>query len=407
MSIVTGSSAAPEDGATHRLSRLLAELPDRQGFGDATLIRLSEGSIDLGGGNPDTALLPTALYRDAAHAVTDDDSFDTLLRYSPSAGLGSFRGAIAAREQVSSDRIIVTNGGAHGLALSVLAVLDPGDTIVVDDPVYPLFLRVLELVGVNVVALPVGPDGIDVDALAGRLRSGLRPKALFTVPTFQNPSGGTLSAEKSAALVDLAERYGFTIIADDPYREIAFPGTVVPDRPRLRDTDRVVAVNSFSKTLGPGLRLGWLTVPGALSAGFTKLRNRLDGQTSGVLQAIVERMLADERYPGAISAAAEGYQRKARSLTTALRVQFDGRVELTEPSGGFFVWARPAGDFDPERLFETAQDLGVTFQRGEWFAAGAEAFRGYLRLSFSEPSDERLQAGVERLAHAWRSVLDS
>lgn len=405
MSTVTDSAPAPRhtDSAAG-LSTMLAGLPERQGFGDATLIRLAEGAIDLGGGNPDTDLLPTALYRDAANAVATSESFPELLRYSASAGLSSFRAAIAAREQVAAERIIVSNGGAHGLALAVLGLLDPGDTIVVDDPVYPLFLRVLDLVGVNIVAIPVSHDGIDVDVLAARLRDGLRPKALFTVPTFQNPSGVTLSAEKSAALVDLAEHYGFTIIADDPYREIAFPTTVVPDRPRLRDSDRVLAVNSFSKTLGPGLRLGWLTVPEALSASFTKLRNRIDGQSNGVLQATVERMLADERYPAAIAVAGEGYARKAQVLTTALRERFGDRVVVAAPTGGFFVWARLVGDFDPARLFDTAQDVGVSYQRGEWFAAGSEPFRGFVRLAFSEQGDDDLREGVDRLARAWQAV---
>ena len=400
-------TATPTDARAHATvlatSTLLATLPERQGFGDATLIRLSEGSIDLGGGNPSTGLLPTDLYRDAALGVTTDPGFPALLRYSPAPGLPTLRRAIAAREQVDAERVIVTNGGAHGLALAVLATLNPGDTIVVDDPVYPLFLRTLELVGVNVVALPVASDGIDVDALAHRLREGLRPTALFTVPTFQNPAGATLSAEKSAALVDLAERYGFTIIADDPYREISFPGTVVPARPRLRDTDRVVAVNSFSKTLGPGLRLGWLTVPGDLTAGYTKLRNRLDGQTSGVLQAVVERMLADQRFTPAITAAGAGYAQKARVLTDALRDQFGDDIELVEPTGGFFVWARLPGTFDSARVFDAAQNLGVTYQRGEWFSAGSEQFRGFVRLSYSEPDAVALREGVARLAQAWRA----
>lgn len=408
MNTVTDSAPAPRltDPALG-LSTLLAGLPERQGFGDATLIRLAEGSIDLGGGNPDTGLLPTGLYRDAGAAVVASEAFPDLLRYSASAGLPSFRAAIASREQVDAERVIVSNGGAHGLALAVLGLLDPGDTIVVDDPVYPLFLRVLDLVGVNVVAIPVSLDGIDVDVLAERLRDGLRPKALFTVPTFQNPSGVTLSTEKSAALVDLADRYGFTIIADDPYREITFPATVVPNHPRLRDSDRVVAVNSFSKTLGPGLRLGWLTVPAVLSDSFTKLRNRLDGQTSGILQATVERMLADERYPAAIASAGEGYARKAQVLTTQLRERFGDRIEVTDPTGGFFVWARLLGDFDPAHLFDTAQDLGVSYQRGEWFAAGAEPFRGFVRLAFSEQGDDDLREGVDRLARAWQAMPET
>lgn len=384
-------------------SALLSSLPERQGFGDATLIRLAEGSIDLGGGNPSTELLPVDLYRDAVHAMTSAPGFPALLRYSPAAGLPGLRAAIARRERVEPERILVTNGGAHGLALAVLGTLDPGDTIVVDDPVYPLFLRVLDLVGVNVVGVPVTADGIDVDALADRLRAGLRPRALFTVPTFQNPAGVTLTEEKSAALVELAERYGFTILADDPYRDVAFPGAAAPDRPRLRESDRVIAINSFSKTLGPGLRLGWLTLPAALTPAFTKLRNRLDGQTSGPLQETARRILDDERFDAALAAAGAGYELKAKALTAALRREFGDGVEVAEPRGGFFVWARLLGDLDFERVFETAQDLGVTYQRGEWFSAGGPQFRGFVRLSYSEPDIPDVNEGVARLARAWRA----
>jgi 2-aminoadipate transaminase len=389
-------------------STLLAGLPARQGFGDATLIRLSENSIDLGGGNPATELLPIDVYRDAVHEVTTSAAFPSLLRYSPAPGLPSLRAAIAEREGVSPERVLVTNGGAHGLALAVLATLDPGDTIVVDDPVYPLFLRVLDLVGdVDVVPIGVATDGIDVDALETRLHAGLRPKALFTVPTFQNPSGFTLSDEKAARLVELAERFGFTIIADDPYRDIAFPGTPVPERGRLLGTDRVIGVNTFSKTLGPGLRLGWIVVPEALAERFTRLRNRLDGQSSGILQAIVERMLRDDRFDVAIAAAGEGYQHKARVLTSALREQFAGAVDVDDPTGGFFVWARLHGDLDFARLFEDAQDIGVTYQRGEWFSASGDGFRGYVRLSYSEPDEAALREGVARLARAWRTLTQA
>lgn len=386
-------------------SALLAGLPARQGFGDATLIRLPPGAVDLGGGNPATDLLPLDVYRDAFQTVTVGEGFPSLLKYSPAAGLPSLRAVIAQREGVPPDRVLITNGGAHGLALAVLSTLDPGDLIVVDDPVYPLFLRVLDLIGVEVAPIPVGADGIDTDVLERRLRAGLRPKALFTVPTFQNPSGVTLSAEREAALVALADKYGFAIIADDPYRAIAFPGTVVPERTAFRDSDRVFSVNTFSKTLGPGLRLGWIVLPAALSERVSWLRNRIDGQTGGVVQAVVERMLTDERLEPSIIAASEAYASKARQLTTALRAEFGDDVEVADPQGGFFAWARIGGELDFGELFDMAQDRGVTYQRGEWFAAAGEGFRGFARLSFSEQSEADLVAGVARLADAWRELI--
>lgn len=385
-------------------SALLAGLPARRGFGDATLIRLAPGAIDLGGGNPATGLLPLDVYRDAFRAITEGDAFAPILKYTASSGLSELRSRIAAREGVSTDRVLITNGGAHGLALAVLSTLDPGDLIVVDDPVYPLFLRVLDVIGVEVAPLRVGADGIDVEELERRLREGLRPKALFTVPTFQNPSGVTLSAEKEAALVALAEKYGFTIIADDPYRAIAFPGVVVPRRRAFSGSDHVLGVNTFSKTLGPGLRLGWIVLPAALSERVTWLRNRLDGQTSGILQAVVARMLDDERLDPSIAAAATEYALKARVLTGALHSAFGDEVDVADSQGGFFAWARLIGDVDFTRLFEAAQDRGVFYQRGEWFAAADEGYSGFLRLSFSEVSADDLIEGVSRLAQAWREL---
>lgn len=388
-------------------SALLASLPDRQGFGDATLIRHAPGSIDLGGGNPDTSVLPTDLYAAAVRDLTDDPGFAATLRYAPAAGTDSLRALLAEREGVAVERVVVTSGGIHGLALAVLGTVGRGDAVVVDDPVFPLFLRVLDLVGdVEVVPVRVDGAGLDVDLLEQRLRAGLRPAALFTVATFHNPTGATLSAERSARLVELAEHYGFTVFVDDPYREIAFDRDAVPLRPGLRDSDRVIGVHTFSKTLGPGLRLGWDVVPSHLAPAFVKLRNRLDGQASGFLQEVVQRVLEAPGHEASLASARQHYARKARALREALVRALGDDVDAPEPEGGFFLWARvdPArGDVD--RLLDVAQDEGVFYQRGEWFAvADPQALRGHLRLSFSERSVAELQEGVERLARAWRSV---
>lgn len=384
-------------------SRLLASLPARSGFGDASLIRHREGSIDLGGGNPDPETLPVDLYRDAVRAVTDADGFAASLKYVPAVGIPALRAWLAAREGVAESRILVTTGGAHGLALAALATLDAGDVVVVDDPVYPLFLRTLELVGAEVVPVRVGAEGIDVDALAQRLREGLRPKALFTVPTFQNPSGVTLPDDRARRLAELAETYGFALLLDDPYREVPFVAGSVDVRSRLTDSDRTIAVNTLSKTLGPALRLGWLVVPEHLSERIVRLRNRLDGQTSGPVQEIALRILQQPGYARALTLAGAHYAGKAEALGAALRERFGDRIEFAAPEGGFFLWARLRDDdLDTERLHDVAQEEGVFFQRGEWFAAADPAHvRGFLRLSYSEPTIPQLRTAAERLHRAW------
>ncbi len=387
-------------------SALLAGLPDRQGFGDATLIKLREGSVDLGGGNPDPDLLPTDLYRDAVREVTESARFANSLRYTPAAGIDSLREFLAAREGVGRDRVIVTSGGIHGLALAALGTVDPGDVVLVDDPIFPLFPRVLDLVGATIESVPVTGDGIDVEVLADKLRAGLRPAALFTVPTFQNPTGAVLSEERAGRLAELAEHYGFTIYLDDPYREIGFPGYTAPDHSVLRASDRVIGVNTFSKTLGPALRLGWVVVPESLSPQFVKLRNRLDGQASGVLQEIVLSIISRPEYADRIAAAGAAYEEKSRVLRDVLAKEFGDALELDEAHGGFFLWGRLRDTtLDSQRLFDLAQEGGVTYQRGEWFAADpATDLTGHVRLSFSEPSRADLRLGAERLADAWRTL---
>lgn len=386
-------------------SRLLGGLPGRQGFGDASLIRHREGSIDLGGGNPDTSVLPIGLYRDAVRDLTDAPDFAASLRYTPAGGIPALRQWIAEREGVDPARVIVTAGGAHGLALAALGALDPGDVIVVDDPVYPLFLRTLDLLDVTAVPVRVGPTGLDVDELERQLEAGLRPRALFTVPTFQNPSGGTLSEHDGRRLADLADRYGFTLILDDPYREVSFVAGTVDVRSRLLDSDRVIAVNTFSKTLGPALRLGWIVVPAHLSEQFLKLRNRLDGQTSGTLQEIVLRIVQRPEYAAGLAAAGTVYAAKAEALGRALRDRFGDDISFTAPEGGFFLWARLGGDLDFARLHDIAQEEGVFFQRGEWFGVdGEEHLRGFVRLSFSELPVDRLEEGAARLHRAWEKT---
>ncbi|MGP3536201.1 aminotransferase-like domain-containing protein [Microbacterium sp. RD1] len=386
-------------------SALLAGLPSRQGFGDASLIRHRPGSIDLGGGNPDTSVVPVELYRDAVRDLTEHPGFAASLRYVPAAGIPELRAWLAEREGVDDSRILVTAGGTHGLALAVLASLDPGDLILVDDPVYPLFLRILDLVPVRVEPLRVRDDGVDIDDLERRLRAGLRPRALFTVPTFHNPTGASLAVGGARRLADLAERYGFTLILDDPYREVSFTPRPGAKRSSATESDRVVAVNAFSKTLGPALRLGWMVVPADLSEQYVKLRNRLDGQTSGVLQEMVLRIVRRPEYDAGLRSAGEVYAGKAALLAEALTDAFADEISFTAPTGGFFLWARLHGDIDFSRLHDLAQDEGVFYQRGEWFAVDDDAhLRGFVRLSFSEQSPADLREGVDRLRRAWLRV---
>lgn len=389
-------------------SRLLEGLPERSGFGDATLIPRIPGLINLGGGDPEAPALPARLFDRATKGLFDDPEVATkVLKYSHSAGLPEMRETIGEREGIAPERVVVTTGGANGMALSVLGVLDDGDTVVVDDPVYPLFLRTLDLVNVSVESVPVDAHGLDTAALETKLRAGLRPKAVYTVPTYQNPSGAILTLEREAHLVELAEHYGFTVLVDDPYREVTFSGEPPRERRPFIDTDHTILINSFSKTLGPGTRLGWLGVPEHLTHSYTKLRNRLDGQSSGIVQELVRRVITDPGYREALSDAGAYYRQKAQTLKAALREQFGELIKWNEPEGGFFLWCWLEDDIDFTAMFDAAQRLGVTYQRGDWFAPlpqDAPRLKNALRLSYCELGEDQLRLGAERLGAAWREV---
>ncbi|MEU0647884.1 PLP-dependent aminotransferase family protein [Streptomyces umbrinus] len=388
------------------LTALARGLSAPKGFVDASLAASVPGTIRLLGGIPAPEALPgEAIGRASAQLWQDPDAVIASLQYSPARGSEALRDWIAKREGVDPSRIVVTNGGMHGLALSVLTVVERGATVAVDDPVFPGFLWALEVATTRILPVPVVADGFDVEHLARRLADGARIAAAYTVPDFHNPAQVSLSAPKRQALVELAERYGFYVIIDDPYRELRFggqdQGVAV-----FHQSDRAIHVNTFTKTLGPGLRVGWLVLPDHLVDPVIRLRNRLDVHTSSVTQAIVERLLTDDPqcFDRIVRGATALYQVRAGVLIDALQEQLPGAFDIVAPEGGLFLWPRLTDDaVDPAALFRRAAAHGVVYQPGEFFAAdprGRSSVR-HLRLSYSDRTPEELREAVRRLALAF------
>ncbi|WP_020016634.1 aminotransferase-like domain-containing protein [Promicromonospora sukumoe] len=375
-----------------------------KGFGDQSLLSPRPDAIRLLGGIPDPSALPLAELRESLGEVWDADGAAAALQYSGSHGFEGLRGWIAAREGVDPRRILITNGGMHGLSLTVQALVERGGRVAVDNPVYPLFLRTLELVGADTLPVPVEADGLDVEHLARRLADGERIAAVYTVPDFHNPSQGTLSAAKRAALVELAERYGFVVIADDPYRELRFGGTD-QGRQVFFGSEHVVHVNTFTKTLGPGLRLGWLVLPDHLVDAFVRLRNRQDSHSSTFVQTLVEHLLVSRPgwFDATLTEARELYRHRAELLVAELAARLPGRLDATVPEGGFFLWPRITDDaVDARALHARASAEGIDYQQGEFFVTGpgTDSARR-LRLAYGDRTDDELRTAVERLARAF------
>jgi 2-aminoadipate transaminase len=309
---------------------------------------------------------------------------------------------------VAVERVIITNGGFHGLSLAVQTVVERGGLVAVDNPIFPLFLRGLELSAADILPIRVGSAGLDVGELADRLRDGARPAALYTVPDFHNPTQGTLPAAARAELVRLAEQYGFIILADNPYRELWFSGG--PDSvDAFHSSEHVIHINTFTKTLGPGLRLGWIVVPDRLAKDIVALRSRQDSHSSTLVQAVVGELLTSD--PGVFDAtlgrARALYLNRARTLVAALEREAPGAFQSVLPGGGLFLWPRLSDDrIDADRLAADSSAEGVEYQRGSFFPSGpgTDAAR-HLRLAFGHVSEPQLEEAAARLGRALRKQV--
>ncbi|MFF2084058.1 PLP-dependent aminotransferase family protein [Nocardia sp. NPDC058176] len=388
------------------LATVLSDLATRRstlgGFGPAPT-GLAPDAIRLLGGTPGDEALPTEqLQRVFAETLADPAVSVAALQYSTAPGIEPLRAWIAAHEGTDPDRVLVTNGALHGLSLLFSAVLDPGDTVAVESPTFPLALRVLGHRGARVVPVPVTADGLDLDSLEQRLRDGLRIKLLYLIPDFQNPTGATLPAVDRARAAELGERYGFLVVSDNPYRDLRFAGDPVDDL--SLDSDAVVRVNTFSKTLGPGVRLGWLVTPEWLRPSLTQLRANIDQHTSLLTQTAIARLL---HTPGAfddiLTHARTLYSERAAALTGELRDALPGTLDITDAEGGIFLWARATDpDLDLTAVQTRARALGTDFSLGRYFdPEGAVHYTDHLRLGFSNNTSADLRVAARRLAEAF------
>ncbi len=363
------------------------------------LLKLVEqpGMLSLAGGLPAPESFPVARMREAVDRVLGSSTgLASPLQYGPTEGVGPLRDwvALQAGGGATQDNVVITTGSQQALDLLAHALCDPGDMVVVEHPAYLGALQALEAAGAELVPVASDADGIRVDELEARLAGGLRPKACYVAPNFQNPTGATLTLERRRVLAELADRYGFLVIEDDPYRELRFRGEHLP-QVRTFGTN-VVSLGSTSKVLAPGLRVGWLVAPTWLVPATVRLKQARDLHTSSLSQWLAHDVLTDDAFlAGHRPELARIYAQRCEALCAALSGSFGDGAEFDLPEGGMFVWARLVG-IDTTALLPVAAGNGVAFVPGGAFHLDGGG-REHARLSFATLPPVGLDEAVRRL----------
>jgi DNA-binding transcriptional MocR family regulator len=355
--------------------------------------------ISFARGAPSLDIIDVEGLREAAErAFTADPAGVTA--YGTAIGYPPLRQWIAERHQVEPEQVMVTNGSMQADAFLFDALVEPGDVVIVEHPTYDRTLLSLRGRGADVRAVELESDGIDVAALERVLAAGAAPKLAHIIPNFQNPAGCTLSHAKREALLELARGGGFTIFEDDPYVSLRFQGAPLPTMVSM-DADTVVYASSFSKTVCPGIRVGYLVGPSELIAQIVKIATSTYISPSMVSQAIVHQFCVSGSLDSSIETVKAALRERAHTLCEALRREIP-EARFIEPEGGYFLWLELPRGTDVDAMFTAAAERGVQFVKGSDFVL--EGGESSLRLAYSGVIPEEIEEGVKRLAEAYREV---
>jgi 2-aminoadipate transaminase len=378
------------------------------------LLKITEqpGVISFAGGLPSPSCFPAEELALAAERVLAREA-GRVLQYGPTEGFPPLREFLASLMAgrglpIAAEQLIVTSGSQQGLDMISKLLIDPGDTVLVENPTYVGALQAMRPYRPSFVTLPMDDQGLRIDGLEQALgdlaAAGRRPKFLYTVANFQNPTGVTLSAERRRALLDLAERYGLPLVEDDPYGELRYSGEAPPllatlDTQRWGDPRQVVYLSTFSKLLAPALRVGWAVGPPALLHRMVQVKQGLDLHTSSLTQAIAFEACRDGLLARQIPRIRRTYHERRDTMLAGLEQAMPRGTRWTRPDGGMFLWVTLPEELNASQLLARAIARQVAFVPGADFHANGGG-QNTLRLNFSHPTPDQIQIGIRRLAEA-------
>ena len=357
-------------------------------------------TISFARGAPSADILPHEAVRDAA-AIALAEDWELALSYGTGSGHAGLCEWIAERHGgLDASQVMVANGSLEAAAMLFGHLLEPGDRVVVEQPSYDRTLLLLQRAGVELVPVPLEADGLDVEVLEAALSDG-PVKLAHVIPNFHNPAGCTLSAEKRARVVGLAAEHGFWVFEDDPYRELPFEGEALETMLSIDRAERVIHASSFSKTVSPGVRVGYLAGPAGEIAKLAKRANETYISPNMLAEAVVLELCRSGALDRNIEFVKGALRDRRDALVEALREQIP-EAEFVVPGGGYFLWLDLAEGVDTPTLLAEAKGEGVAFVAGPDFMI--EGGANSLRLSFASVPPERIPEGVARIARALERV---
>jgi 2-aminoadipate transaminase len=351
--------------------------------------------VSFARGVPAPELLPVEELADCARVALEGDGH-TVLNYGPVGGYGPLREWIAERHGVEPGRILVTNGSLEGLNLLLERFAARG-RILVEAPTYDRPLMIAARLGAELRSIPHDDEGLDVDALEAELHRDSSPAFLYVLPTFQNPSGRTLSLERRRRLVDLVQRHDMTVLEDDPYRLVRFEGHPLPTLLELEGGERLLYSSSFSKVVAPGLRVGYFVLPPALAPELEQLAVNVWLAPSFLSQATLLEFLRRGNLESNVAHVCTQLRERRDAMLSGLGERL-AEARWSRPEGGYFVWVDFPEEVHAGELLERAEQAGVSFVPGAGFFPGGSGGHSSARLAYSFVSPGEIRTGIDRLA---------
>jgi 2-aminoadipate transaminase len=378
------------------------------------------GIISFAGGFPDSAMFDVDGIREAVNAALAAEP-GAALQYGATEGYQPLREQLAAfmhakgAKDVTPEQLIVTTGSQQALDLLGKTMISPGDKVIVEGPTFLATIQCFRLYGADIISAPIEADGVQTDQLE-QLIAAHKPKFVYLIPTFGNPSGAMLSLERRKKVLEMAVKYQTLIVEDDPYGDLYFgeppPPSLLAMSLQVPGSRELLAhCGSLSKVLSPGLRVGWMIAPPELLAKATMCKQFSDAHTSTFAQATAAQYLKAGRMPATLAHVRQVYAERAQAMCNALRKELGDAIEFVQPQGGLFVWARLTGRGrdasvaggrsirDGGELAQRAIDKGVAFVPGAPFYASNPDL-STLRLSFATADVAKIEEGVQRLGQS-------